>query len=109
MDEEELDHQRHLNEIYTKDVIIKIRLITFIKNLESKYDKKTCIKKAKIFKDSFRNYRKKMVIYQQNNNLYQTSDIENILLAVADGVVGLLFVKLTSTQFKTAGKDLLPL
>jgi hypothetical protein len=66
----ELDRQRELNEVYTKDVIVKIRLITFIKNLESKYDKKTCIKKAKIFKDSFRNYRKKMVIYQQNNNLY---------------------------------------
>jgi uncharacterized protein YktA (UPF0223 family) len=70
MDEEELDHQRHLNNVYTTETIVKIRLVMFLKNLESKYDKKTCMKKAKIFKDSFRNYRKKMVIYQQNNNLY---------------------------------------
>lgn len=70
MDEEELDHQRHLNDIYTTEKIVKIRLITFIKNLEAKYDEKTCIQKASIFKNHFRNYRKKMVIFQQNNNLY---------------------------------------
>lgn len=70
MDEKELDHQRHLNNVYTTETIVKIRMVMFLKNLKSKYDKPTCIKKSKIFKDSFINYRKKMVIFKQNNNLY---------------------------------------
>ena len=66
----ELDRQRELNEAYTKDKIVKIRLITFIKNLESKYDKSTCIKKAQIFKHSFKNYKTKMKLLEHYNNLY---------------------------------------
>ena len=50
--------------------MVKIRLITFIKNLESKYDKPTCIKKVKIFKHTFKNYKTKMKLFEHNNNLY---------------------------------------
>ena len=68
--DEELDHQRHLNDIYTKDKVIKLRLIDFVKNLEAKYDKATCIKKTQKHKLFYTNYCKKMKIFQKDNNVF---------------------------------------
>ena len=69
-DDEELERQRHLNDVYSNDKVIKFRLIDFAKNLEAKFDKATCIKKTQKHKLFYTNYCKKMKIFQKDNNVF---------------------------------------
>lgn len=67
---EELDRQRVLNELYTKDKIILIRMIDFFNNIEAKYGYNDCIKFCKNHKEQFMLYKKKIEDYEKENTIY---------------------------------------
>ena len=66
----ELERQRTLNEVYTNDKVILIRMITFFNNVEAKYSYDYCIKKCKKHRQFYINYKKKLEKYGENNTIY---------------------------------------
>ena len=68
--DEELDRQRNLNEVYTKDKVVLIRMITFFNNVEAKYDFDYCIRKCKKHRQFYINYKEKLKAFGKDKTIY---------------------------------------
>ena len=66
----ELERQRTLNEVYTKDKVILIRMITFFNNVEAKYSFDYCMKYCQKHKRMYVKYKKKMEAHEKGKNIY---------------------------------------